>query len=216
MPARSHGDSKTKLYMAWQNMRARCNRKSAREYSNYGGRGIKVCDEWQKNYEPFKEWALENGYSENLTLDRIDVNGNYEPSNCRWITNKEQQNNRRDNVLYTFNRETKTLAQWSENLGICFKTLQKRIKNWGVEKAFTTPLKTETYIDITGQKFGRLTVVSLVSTDGGAKFECVCDCGNKTIQKGYFLRKGIVVSCGCYNREKASERMRKRFEKCVN
>lgn len=215
MPARSHGDTGTKLYMAWQNMRARCNRKSAREYNNYGGRGIKVCDEWLHNYEAFKGWAIKNGYSEELTLDRINVDGNYCPENCRWITNKEQQNNKRNNVLYTYNGETKTLAEWSENLGICYKTLQKRIRNWGVEKAFTTPIKTESVIDITGQKFGRLTAISLVSTKGGARFECVCDCGNKTIQRGYDLRKGVVVSCGCYNRERVSESAKARFRKCA-
>lgn len=72
MPSRSHGDTGTKLYRAWQNMRARCNRKSSREYNNYGGRGITVCEEWQNQYEPFKEWSLKNGYSDDLTLDRVD------------------------------------------------------------------------------------------------------------------------------------------------
>lgn len=205
MPARTHGDTGTRLHRTWQNMKARCYRKSAREYENYGGRGIKVCDEWKSSYEAFKEWSINNGYTDELTIDRIDVNGNYEPSNCRWITNKEQQNNRRDNVIYEFNGETKTLAQWSEYLGICYKTLQKRIQQWGVERAFTTPLKTETYIDIVGQKFGRLTVLSLYSTKGGARFLCKCDCGGTTIPRGYNLRKGNTKSCGCWNRERVSE-----------
>lgn len=138
---KTHGDTGTKLHRAWQNMRARCYRKSSREYENYGGRGITVCEEWMESYENFKEWALSSGYDENLTLDREDVNGNYCPENCRWITNKEQQNNKRNNVLYEYNGQTKTLAQWSDEIGICYKTLQKRIRNWGVEKAFSTPLR---------------------------------------------------------------------------
>lgn len=198
MPARTHGGTGTRLYRIWQNMKARCYGKYSREYDNYGGRGITVCDEWRNSYEKFKEWALNNGYEENLTLDRIDVNGNYEPSNCQWITNKEQQNNRRDNVYYEFGGETKSLSQWSEELGICYKTLQKRIRKWGVEKAFTEPLKTENVIDITGKKFGRLTVISRAEGKGrAAHFKCLCDCGNTTIVRGYSLRKGITKSCGC-------------------
>lgn len=220
MPKRSHGDTGTKLYMAWLNMKARCNRKSAREYSNYGGRGIKVCDEWLHSYETFKEWAMSNGYNDKLTLDRINVDGNYCPKNCRWITNKEQQNNKRNNVVYTYNGETKTLAEWSECLGICYKTLQKRIKNWGVDRAFTTPIKTEFVIDITGQKFGRLTVLKLENIKKGANFKCLCDCGNVVITKGYNIRTGKVISCGCWQREKAKEMykgsVKARIEKANN
>lgn len=206
---KTHGDTGTKLYTAWNNMKARCYRKITREYDNYGGRGIAVCDEWIHSYETFKEWALNNGYSDGLTLDRINVDGNYCPENCRWITNKEQQNNKRNNVLYTYNGETKTLAEWAESLGICYKTLQKRIIKLGVDKAFSTPLLKERIIDLTGQKFGRLYVESLLDTKHGDRFECICDCGNKTIQRGYDLRKGNVVSCGCYQRENASKNMRK-------
>lgn len=211
MPARSHGETKSRLYSAWLNMKARCLRKSSREYENYGGRGISVCKEWIESYETFRDWAMNNGYNNSLTLDRIDVNGNYCPENCRWITNKEQQNNRRNNVKYTFNGETLTLSQWSDKLGICYKTLQKRIRNWGVERAFSTPVKADPVIDITGQKFNRLYVLSLVSTKGGAMFECLCDCGKKTIQRGYNIRTGKVVSCGCWQREQARKRMKERF-----
>lgn len=209
MPARSHGDTGTRLHRIWQNMKARCYGKYSREYENYGGRGIVVCDEWRNSYEKFKEWAISNGYDENLTIDRINTDGNYEPSNCRWITNKEQQNNKRDNVCYEFNGEIKTLAQWSEELGICYKTLQKRIRNWGVERAFTEPLKTENVIDITGKKFGRLTVISRAenkSKGRAAYFRCVCDCGNEKVVQGQDLRKGTIRSCGCLQKEGASKR----------
>lgn len=139
---RKHGDTGTRLYQAWENMRARCNRKSSREYENYGGRGISVCEEWQASYESFKKWALSNGYADNLTLDRIDTNGNYEPSNCRWISNQLQQYNKRNNRNITFNGKTQTLNQWAKELGIIPKTLQGRLdkSGWSVEKALTTPV----------------------------------------------------------------------------
>lgn len=217
---KTHGGTGTRLHRIWQNMKARCYRKSAREYENYGGRGITVCKEWLHSFQAFYDWAMENGYADNLTIDRIKNDGNYCPENCRWITNKEQQNNRRDNVVYEFNGQSKNLSEWSEELGICYKTLQKRIREWGIEKAFTTPLRTERVIDITGKHFGRLMVLSLESTKGGAKFKCLCDCGNITIAKEYDIRNGVVKSCGCWNRERASERykdvVRAKVEKADN
>ena len=104
----THGMTKTRLYNIWQSMKQRCSLPSASCYKYYGGRGITVCNEWQ-NFEPFCEWALANGYADNLTIDRIDVNGNYEPNNCRWLTIQEQQNNTRRSHNITFNGITKTL-----------------------------------------------------------------------------------------------------------
>jgi hypothetical protein len=105
-------------------------------YHRYGGRGITVCDEWQ-TFEPFCKWAMSNGYDDCLTLDRINVNGNYEPSNCRWATPKEQANNRRTNHLLTHDGETHTIKEWAEILGINHRTLVGRINQlgWSVEKA---------------------------------------------------------------------------------
>ena len=123
----------------------RCYRKEHSSYKYYGGRGIKVCDEWQK-FEPFYQWALNTGYSEKLTLDRIDNEGNYEPSNCRWATPKEQANNRRVNRLVTFNGETKTVTEWAELLGVTHQAMSERLnsKRWTVEDALTTTKKSRT------------------------------------------------------------------------
>lgn len=90
---KSHGMSHSKIYNSWRAMHERCRLKTHKEYKNYGGRGIKVCEEW-RSFEPFYQWSLKNGYSEGLTIDRIDVDGNYEPQNCRWITIQQQQKNK--------------------------------------------------------------------------------------------------------------------------
>lgn len=95
-------------------MIGRCNRKSDKAYKWYGGIGITICDEWLNSFEAFFKWSMENGYSENLTIDRIDPNGNYSPENCRWITLAEQQRNRRDAVMVEFNGQIKHLCEWAE------------------------------------------------------------------------------------------------------
>lgn len=142
-----HNKYKTRLYNILKGMKRRCYNKNDEFYKWYGGRGIKICDEWLSDFMNFYNWAIANGYDENAprgkcTIDRIDVNGDYEPSNCRFVTNKKQQNNRNDNCYITYKNQTHTLAEWSEILNIRYSRLFWRIKKgWDVEKAFTTPVR---------------------------------------------------------------------------
>lgn len=134
----THGLSKTRLHGIWNMMKQRCNNPNQPKYKDYGGRGIKVCNEWQNSFESFYLWAMSNGYSDELSIDRIDVNGNYEPNNCRWVTNKVQSNNTRVNHCVEYNGESHTMAEWAEITGIKRETIRERIKSgWSVERALT-------------------------------------------------------------------------------
>lgn len=120
-----HGYSKERLHHIWICMKNRCLNPKNFDYKHYGARGITVCDEWL-DYENFKKWALENGYKENLSIDRIDNAKDYSPDNCRWATMQEQVNNRRNTVYLTYNGETHTLKQWAEIIGITYSCIHKR------------------------------------------------------------------------------------------
>lgn len=122
----SHLQSGTRLYEAWQGMKKRCYNDHDSRYANYGGRGIKVCDEWKNDFAAFYEWSLNNGYSEELTIDRIDVNGNYEPSNCRWANVKEQCNNRTSNINIKIGNSVRTLTEWCEIFDLDYNTVNRR------------------------------------------------------------------------------------------
>lgn len=123
-----HGMSDTKLFRIWCDMRKRCRDKNVQHYDRYGGRGIKVCDEWNGEFIPFYEWAMKNGYEDGLSIDRIDVNGDYEPSNCRWIPLKEQKRNTTQTVYLENDGVRKPLIQWCEELGVDYKRAISRHK----------------------------------------------------------------------------------------
>ena len=133
---RTHGYScdYPKLYGIWCSMKSRCENKNREKYKDYGARGINVCDEWQ-DAEKFCKWSLENGYKEGLQIDRIDVNGNYEPSNCRWVNPKVNSRNRRNTVFLTINGETKCVAEWCESIKISQYTIYWWIRKKGKEYA---------------------------------------------------------------------------------
>lgn len=144
---RKHGQSYTRLHRIWSGMKGRCRNKNNPEYARYGGRGIIVCDEWENSFESFYKWAMNSGYKETLSIDRIDNNGNYCPENCRWATPKEQANNTRNTKLITHNGETHTVAEWAEIKGIREKTLRERIykRHWPIEKALEQKVRNYTY-----------------------------------------------------------------------
>ena len=138
---KKHGMSTTRLFWVWHGMMERCSNKKSLSYKHYGGKGIQVCDEW-KDSTAFIKWALENGYKDNLTIDRIDSNKNYEPDNCRWVGWKVQANNTSRNHYLTINGETKTLAQWSEFYGVPYKYVHKRVSlGWTYEEAVSRPVR---------------------------------------------------------------------------
>ena len=132
--------ARKRLYNIWRNIYKRCFNSNIPTYQRYGARGITMCDEWKNSFQNFYDWAVNNGYQENLTIDRIDNNGNYEPSNCRWITVKEQNNNRNNSIIITKDNETKTLAQWCEDLNLPYSVIYARITTlkWDLVKALTT------------------------------------------------------------------------------
>jgi len=145
VPRTTHGASalNLKLYRAFNSMKARCYSPRSDMYSSYGGRGIVVCDEWKDNPRGFVEWSLANGYAEGLSIDRIDVNGNYSPDNCRWATSKQQFRNMRKNRWLTFRGRTMILADWAREVGIHPAAIQVRLDRcgWSVERALTEPYK---------------------------------------------------------------------------
>ena len=136
-----HGMTNTRLFKIWSGMHSRCYNEKTNNYHLYGGRGIYICDEWLKDFSSFEKWAREDGYKDNLSIDRIDNNGPYSPDNCRWATSKEQCNNRRSNkTLFAFG-ESKTLEEWAEIAGISSDTISKRLKSgkYSVEEAVSEP-----------------------------------------------------------------------------
>lgn len=137
----THKQSRSRLYKIWCAVVQRTKNPNNPNYAYYGKRGITVCDSWS-TFEPFRDWALENGYSENLTIDRIDNDKGYSPDNCRWIDRKQQAENRRSNHFLIYKGETKTLGQWATQFGMKRTTLCKRLNNgWSIEEALETPVK---------------------------------------------------------------------------
>jgi hypothetical protein len=136
-----HTKETKRLHKTWSGMKERCYDKKSSNYHNYGGRGISIFKEWLNSFESFRDWALANGYSNDLTIDRIDNNGNYQPSNCRWSTNMEQQRNRRNNVWFEIDGEKILLADALKKYNIKMQTLSPRLKKgYSLIDALTLPI----------------------------------------------------------------------------
>lgn len=138
---KEHGESRSKLYRHWKSMIYRCSRPNNRAYKWYGGKGVRVCAEWQ-TYDGFKKWVLETRPNETYTVERIDVNGDYCPDNCKWIPIEKQANNRTSCVMISYNGSTKNLTEWCKELGLDYKLVHNRMTKlgWSFEKAISTPL----------------------------------------------------------------------------
>ncbi len=126
-----HGMTNSRLYVIWCNMKARCNNPKSSEYYLYGGRGISVYKKWQNDFQAFAEWAIASGYNDTLSIDRINVDGNYTPNNCRWATFAEQAINQRRNHFVTAFGKTMTIKEWSDYSGIKYDTIERRLNQYG-------------------------------------------------------------------------------------
>lgn len=134
------GKNRSRIYSIWASMIRRCTNPKEMSYKDYGGRGIAVCDEWT-DFQTFKDWAFANGYDDKLTIDRINVNGNYEPSNCRWVDMNVQANNTRANVMITLGRITHSMSDWCKILNLNYYVVRaRRNLGWSDYDALFTPL----------------------------------------------------------------------------
>lgn len=145
--ATGHGLTEHRLYGIYHHMRERCYNPGNDAYANYGGRGIIMCDEWLSDFMNFYNWAMDNGYAENLQIDRINNNGNYEPANCRWTTQKVQMNNTRVNRIIEYNGQSKSSTEWAEHLKMSPKVMERRLNflGWSVERALTKPVRKKSH-----------------------------------------------------------------------
>lgn len=140
---RTHGMCGTRIYRIWKAIKNRVTNKNAPDFQKwYGSRGITICEEWKNDFMAFYRWAMANGYNDTLSIDRIDVNSDYTPNNCRWATTKQQNRNTRQNIFLTYNGETHCLADWAGILGIKRQVLQQRyIRGWDAEKILTQKVR---------------------------------------------------------------------------
>ena len=193
-------NTKRRIKKIFNHMKDRCYNKNDTRYYDWGGRGIIICKEWLENPDSFVDWAINAGYKQGLSIDRIDNNKGYSPENCRWVTLAENNQNRRSSRYFTINGETKNLQQWCDAYSVPWSMVNKRLElGWDIEKALTTPkLKRDTESFI-GKTFGYLTVKKFnnISKNRQSIYECECVCGNICYVSGDKLKSGHTKSCGC-------------------
>lgn len=196
-------DVNTDLYSIWSGIKDRCLNSRSKAYKNYGGRGIEVCDEWRDSFKEFYEWCLNNGWVKGLTLDRFpNNNGNYSPSNCRFATMREQQRNKRNNIIVEIFGEKKCLSEWAEDPRsvVSAINLRYRIRNGhSPEDSLTMTSVRDKYKVNEGDSFGYLTLTGEFKMVNGYKMvECKCRCGNVKFIQYKHIRSGRTKSCGCF------------------
>lgn len=185
-PRITHGMKHTRLYEIWLGMKKRCDNKNSKSYERYGERGIKLCPEWENDFKAFAEWAFASGYSDDLTIDRIDNEKGYFPENCRWATWDEQAKNKRNSIFITHNGETKVLPDWCRELNFPYKTALQRYTNM-VKQGKKVDFDALFY---NGNRKERKIVQ--LSTDGGRIkiWACMSD-----ISKAGFDRSNVSACC---------------------
>ena len=129
----THGLRHTRLYGIWSNMKTRCYNANDPHYQRWGAKGVTVCDEWRNDFKAFYNWSMSNGYTNELTIDRVDSNGNYEPTNCRWVTLAENNRNKPHVKYITYDGKTQTIGQWTKELGLGKETIRERLKRGWTE-----------------------------------------------------------------------------------
>ena len=208
--------NKEPLYSRYYKIKERCYNPNAKSYHRYGGRGIRMCDEWLVSYEAFRNWALANGYSSDLAIDRIDNDGDYSPQNCRFVTLSENNQKRRTTRYFTIDGVTKNLTQWCNDYGLNFHTVLYRLRRgWDIERALNEPIikNIRNKEELVGRQFGRLHVEryagdEYIGKDNNSRYVCRCNCGNTVIVGAWKLKSGHTQSCGCLQRERAAETQR--------
>ena len=194
-----HGLRNTRLFGIWNGMKQRCNNPKRPKFPNYGGRGVTVCAEWLNDFKAFYDWAVANGYTDELTIDRIDVNGNYCPENCRWVPKAEQAYNKTTSERITYNGETKTLAEWAKIKGLKTSTLWVRLykHGWGVVEALETPVshgerlkKAVIQYTTQGEFVREWDSAREASISTGVNVSCICACckGRNRTAGGYIWK----------------------------
>ena len=200
MAREKHGERNTKLYSVWSSMKTRCNNPNDKEHKNYGGRGIKVCKEWEESFSKFSEWAKHNGYKEGLTIERINVNGNYCPENCTWITIEEQARNRTNTRWVEYNGKTMSLAEACEIFGVPQGTVRRRLEDgWSIDDALSVspiyPIKSELRIMAERAGINYHTVRSRIEMMGWS-VEKALNTPSKVRKEPYFGENRKCLLCG--------------------
>lgn len=197
-----HGLRHTRIYGIWNGMKIRCYDKNNHNYKKYGAKGITVCNEWKDSFVAFNEWAQANGYTDDLTLDRIDPSGNYEPDNCRWVSQKIQQNNRSNNRIISYQGENYTLSQLSRKYNLNAGFLRRRLEfGWSVEDAINTPKGADKrYLEFNGETHTLTEWEDITGIDRRT-------IGNRINKLGWSVEKALTTSPEIYkNRGKKGDK----------
>lgn len=183
---KTHGESRTPLYIKWQAMMHRCENPTDVNYKHYGARGISVCPEWRSSFISFRDWALSNGFSDGLEIDRIDVNKGYYPDNCRWVTHTENENNKRDNRIETYKGVTDTLANLCRRFNANYANICSRLyQGFTIEEAFEKPYRKTRMMNLTVN--GETATVKEWANRHGLNSSVVCE----RINAGWPVEKAL-------------------------